>query len=146
MNPSITHQQLAFMSAAASPRKYPYKVVDDGVVIEPADMFDLLHEPAWKGCTAEEAVVEYLRRAMEENGEGVELHSAENKMREEQIHNLVMAPAYHPTPFWLRSALRAFHAGTATEADLELLRHAKAKFTAEAAAAREAGFKGSGAE
>jgi len=31
--------------------------------------------------------------------------------------------------------LRAFHAGTATEADLQLLRWAKAKFAAEAAAA-----------
>ena len=50
-------------------------------------------------------------------------------------HSALLGPAYSPTPAWLRPALRAFHAGTATEADLQLLRWAKAKFAAEAAAA-----------
>ena len=54
---------------------------------------------------------------------------------QEEVASALLGPGCSPTPPWLRPALRAHHAGTAVEADLALLRWAKAKFTAEAAAA-----------
>jgi len=57
--------------------KYPYKVVNDGVMIKPEDPFKLMAEPAWKNAKVRDTMAEYMRRAAEECGEGDEAETVQ---------------------------------------------------------------------
>ena len=58
-------------------RKYPYEVVDGGVMIPPAHVFALNDEPAWKDAKIKDTMAEYMRRAAEERGEDGEAEAVQ---------------------------------------------------------------------
>jgi hypothetical protein len=55
-----------------APPKYPYEVVNGGVMVRPSKLFALNEEPAWKDATVRDTMAEYMRRAAEERGEDAE--------------------------------------------------------------------------
>jgi len=57
------------MSTPPASRKYPYEVVNGGVMVRPSNLFALQEEPAWKDATVKDMMAEYMRRAEEECGE-----------------------------------------------------------------------------
>ena len=63
-------------------RKYPYQVVNRGVMIPPEKLFAMTKEPAWENAKVKDTMVEYMRRAAEEElgedgeAEAVELDSS----------------------------------------------------------------------
>jgi len=57
------------MSAPPASRKYPYQVVNRGVMIPPEKLFAMTKEPAWKDAKVKDTMIEYMRRAAEECGE-----------------------------------------------------------------------------
>ena len=57
------------MSTPPASRKYPYQVVNRGVMIPPEKLFAMTKEPAWKDAKVKDTMIEYMRRAAEERGE-----------------------------------------------------------------------------
>ena len=63
------------MSTPAAARKYPYEVVDGQVMIQPANLFELMAEPDWSEETkVSDTMAEYMRRAAIESGEPEIVH------------------------------------------------------------------------
>ena len=65
------------MSTPPASRKYPYEVVNGGVMVRPSNLFALQEEPAWKDATVKDMMAEYMRRAEEECGEDGEAEAVQ---------------------------------------------------------------------
>jgi len=100
----------------------------------PAIVAAILEEHKNKPPLANSAIVPHTQ---DEDGEPTTYYGQFQFGIFEEAASALLGPGCSPTPPWLRPALRAHHAGTPSEADLALLRWAKAKFTTEAAAASE---------
>jgi hypothetical protein len=65
------------MSTSPASRKYPYEIVNGGVMVRPSNLFALQEEPAWKDATVKDMMAEYMRRAAEECGEDGEAEAVQ---------------------------------------------------------------------